>query len=235
MWSYYGSKANIVKYYPRPRCPKIIEPFAGTARYALKYFENDVLLVDQYDVIIKIWLWLQKCSPGDILGLPRSMKPGQTLNDFTFSCEEEKLLMGFLCAKGVERPRIKATTRVMIERPNFINFSLQRIAGNLFKIKHWKIQHGSYLDIPNQVATWFIDPPYQYGGHAYVMSNKKINFAQLAQYCLTRAGGGGKPLFAKPQKRIGYHLSQWLYKKVVPVCRGRPFGVTIKLYLINNN
>jgi site-specific DNA-adenine methylase len=35
MFSYYGSKSKIVKYYPCPAHDKIIEPFAGSARYSL--------------------------------------------------------------------------------------------------------------------------------------------------------------------------------------------------------
>jgi hypothetical protein len=189
MWSYYGSKANIVKLYPRPKEAKIIEPFAGSARYALEYFDRDVLLVDKYPVIIKIWQWLQKCSEGDILGLPRFVRLDQTLNDFTFDCEEAKLLMGFLIKKGIERPTNKPTKWTAEQRPNFTNYSLQRIAKQLFKIKHWEIKQGEYLDIPNQRATWFIDPPYQFGGHAYVMNNKKINFfPQLSNWCIEREG-----------------------------------------------
>lgn len=38
MWSYYGSKTNIISYYPKPTEDKIIESFCGTARYALEYF-----------------------------------------------------------------------------------------------------------------------------------------------------------------------------------------------------
>lgn len=40
MWSYYGSKANVIGWYPPPMHDKIIEPFAGTARYALKYWDE---------------------------------------------------------------------------------------------------------------------------------------------------------------------------------------------------
>jgi site-specific DNA-adenine methylase len=188
MWSYYGAKTNIVDLYPKPQHDKLIEPFAGSARYALKYFEKDVLLVDKYEVIVKIWKWLQQCSPNDILKLPRRLMPGQTLNDFHFDCEEEKMLMGFLIKKAIERPAVKPTEWVTIQRPNFTNFSLQRIAKNLFKIKHWEIRLGSYEDIENEAATWFIDPPYQYGGHAYVMSNRKINFLELGEWCKERLG-----------------------------------------------
>lgn len=55
MWSYYGSKSKIVSKYPSPIHSTIIEPFAGSARYSLKYWENDVILYDKYDVIIRLW------------------------------------------------------------------------------------------------------------------------------------------------------------------------------------
>lgn len=51
MWSYYGAKTNLVGYYPKPKYDRIIEPFAGSARYALKYFDRDILLIDKYPVM----------------------------------------------------------------------------------------------------------------------------------------------------------------------------------------
>ncbi len=187
MWSYYGSKANIIQFYPKPKHDRLIEPMVGSGRYALKYFDRDVLIMDKYDVVIRIWKWLQQCSPQDILQLPRQVNVSQTLDDFTFDCDEAKLLMGFLVAYGIEKPRIKPTNKQKF-RPNFINFSLQRIAKNLFKIKHWKIEHGSYESIPNQTATWFIDPPYQRGGECYPESSKNINFSSLREWCMSRGG-----------------------------------------------
>ena len=55
MWSYYGSKSKVVDLYPPPKFDKIIEPFAGSARYALKWFDRDILLVDKYPVIVDLW------------------------------------------------------------------------------------------------------------------------------------------------------------------------------------
>jgi hypothetical protein len=60
MFSYYGSKSKIVDYYPPPKYKRIIEPFAGSARYSLKYWQNDVLLVDKYPVIVEVWNYLLK-------------------------------------------------------------------------------------------------------------------------------------------------------------------------------
>jgi len=71
MFSYYGSKSKIVDYYPPPKHKRIIEPFAGSARYSLKYWQNDVLLVDKYPVIIEVWNYLKNASVNDILKLPR--------------------------------------------------------------------------------------------------------------------------------------------------------------------
>jgi len=186
MWTYYGSKASIVKFYPAPKYDKIIEPFAGTARYALRYFERDVLLVDKYDVIVKIWKWLQECSTNDIERLPHFLDPGKSLDDFTFDCDEAKWLMGFLIGFGMERPRLTAGVVRMRARPNHINYSLNRISANLHKIRHWKIIQGCYTEIENQDATWFIDPPYQHGGEYYKESD--INYPALANWCRSRSG-----------------------------------------------
>lgn len=186
MWSYYGAKTNIVDAYPKPLYPKIIEPFAGTARYALKYFDRDVLLMDKYEVIVKIWQWLQKCSDKDILGLPR-FKKGDNINDVTYDCEEARLLTGFLVGFGFTEPRKTATPRLR-NRPNAQEFTIRKIASYLWKIRHWKIVHGSYEELENEKATWFIDPPYQFGGHAYKCSNKKIDFNHLGPWSRDRAG-----------------------------------------------
>lgn len=186
MWSYYGAKTNVVQHYPPPKYDKIIEPFAGTARYALRYFDKEVLLVDKYEVIIKIWKWLQLCSPSDILSLPR-MKQGDHVDNFKFDCQEAKDLMGFCIGFMTESPRKTGTIRLS-QRPNTINYTLNRIAKNLYKIKHWDIVHGSYIDILNQEATWFVDPPYQFGGHVYKENSKNIIFSDLSDWCKAREG-----------------------------------------------
>jgi len=188
MWSYFGSKTNVVDYYPVPRYGKIIEPFAGTAKYSLKYFNRDIVLVDKYEVIVNIWKWLQQCSVEDIRRLPHKIKAGQHLDDLTFDCIEAKHLLGFLVGFATERPRKTATVDRTTRRPNHINYSLNRIEKDLFKIRHWTILHGSYADIPNQTATWFIDPPYQHGGDTYAENNKKINYEVLSEWCRSRQG-----------------------------------------------
>lgn len=186
MWSYYGAKTNIIHLYPAPKEDKIIEHFAGTARYALRFFEKDILLIDKYPVITEIWKYLQQCSEKDVLSLPR-FEAGDNINAITYDCEAQRFLVGFLVGFGFTDPRKTATPRLR-NRPNAMNYTIIRIASQLFKIRHWKIECSSYELTPNQKATHFFDPPYQFGGHAYKMSNKKIDFKHLAEYCLTREG-----------------------------------------------
>lgn len=180
MFSYYGSKSKIVDYYPPPKYGKIIEPFAGSARYSLKYWNRDILLVDKYEIIINVWRYLQDASEKDILSLPSVIK-GQNIRTMNLS-EEERILIGFCIGRGNMMP--------MNVMGSFSDWELdkKRIAADLYKIKHWKIIQGSYSEIPNEPATWFIDPPYQYGGHKYRFSNKLIDFKQLRLFCENRMG-----------------------------------------------
>jgi len=83
IWSYYGRKSKLVKYYPEPKYDKIIEPFAGTAVYSL-YKDNwkkDVYLIEKYDLLVKLWHYLQQAKPKDILALP-DMDYGNKVSDF---------------------------------------------------------------------------------------------------------------------------------------------------------
>jgi len=181
LFSYYGSKSKIVDYYPYPKFDKIIEPFAGSARYALKHFEKDVLLVDKYEVIVKVWKYLQQASEKDIMSLPEP-KLGQKINRDDFDCIEQAWLMGFLVQQGVSSPMLTVSP--------FSDGNIKRqkrnIATQLYKIKHWEIRQDDYFNILNTEATWFIDPPYQIKGYKYIQS--KIDYEYLAKWSKSRLG-----------------------------------------------
>lgn len=180
MWSYYGSKSKIVDRYPPPKYGKIIEPFAGSARYALKYWQKDVLLIDKDETIVNLWKWLQTQTPSDILGLPNMDKRV----DFRMVDipKQAKALIGFCTNQG------SATPRNMVGGFNGWNNAKKQIAAGLHKIKHWEIMQCSYDDLANETATWFIDPPYQFGGKYYKESSKYITFEKLGEWCKSRKG-----------------------------------------------
>jgi len=183
MFSYYGSKSKIVDYYPPPKHKKIIEPFAGSARYSLKYWQNDVLLVDKFEVIVNLWKWLQQCSESDILSMPR-LKKGDDIRNLNIS-ENEKTLLGFFAQAAQGKP----VNMVSSMGEQNMKTAYKNIASQLHKIRHWEIKLGSYDEFENEEATWFIDPPYQFGGqHQYKFGNKQIDFSKLANWCMNRNG-----------------------------------------------
>ena len=181
MFSYYGRKSKIVKHYPKPIYDKIIEPFAGSAAYSMVYFEKDILLIEKYDVLVKLWNWLiNEATEKEILKLPR-VKEGDIISDFEWLSKEEKWLMGLSLNRGSAQPKNK----VAKFSDGWENVK-KRIASDLYKIRHWKVIEGDYKDVKNVEATWFIDPPYQFGGQWY--KHKNIDYSELHDYLMSRKG-----------------------------------------------
>lgn len=186
MWSYYGTKKKLAKLYQQPVYNKIIEPFAGAAQYSLfaDNWQKEVVLYDKYKVVADLWSWLIKeASPKDILALP-DLNVGDKVTDFNLS-NEERYLIGFSINNGSAMPK-KSVGK-------YCNWNKTKlyIAENLFKIKHWQVYNLDYKLISNnEHATYFIDPPYEYGGEWYhsTVCNKHIDYLQLANWCKTRNG-----------------------------------------------
>jgi 16S rRNA G966 N2-methylase RsmD len=76
----------------------------------------------------------------------------------------------------------------MSSEPMYWQRAKKRVSESLFKIQHWHIQLGDYRDAPDKEATWFIDPPYQHGGHKYRFGTRQLDFDQLRKWILTRQG-----------------------------------------------
>lgn len=183
MWSYYGTKKAIAEYYPKPMCNIIIEPFCGAAQYSLfgDNWQKKVLLIDRYDVIIDLWNYLIQAKESDILSLPE-MNYGDKIDNHTQLCKEEKYLIGFSINSGSAQP--KKTVKKFNSWPRTKLY----IASNLYKIRHWEAKIGAFYSAPDIDATWYIDPPYQFGGEYYRYSNKNIDYGYLSSWCQKRKG-----------------------------------------------
>jgi len=183
MFSYYGSKSKIINKYPDPSYDTIIEPFAGSARYAFKFFDRDIILIEKYEKVYKIWEYLQSASKSDILSLP-DIEPQTVLaeiNGYTQLADVEKYLIGFCVNRGSRN-----TPKTVSGKFCNWNTDKLKIAKNLYKIKHWNIIHGDYRVIENKRATWFIDPPYEIKGKIYPEKIKDYKF--LGKWCKSRLG-----------------------------------------------
>jgi site-specific DNA-adenine methylase len=185
MFYYYGRKEKLYNNYPKPKHDVIIEPFAGSAVYSLKNFEKDVIILDKDKRIIKIWEYLQNATSKDILGLPLLVK-GQTLNDDEFinlSDVEKDLISFFTNPSSAQPKRSVGKFNIWHEK------NRERLSNDVNKIKHWTILCGDYKDIPNQTATWFVDPPYQgNGGKYYKHGNQNFDYNELSIWVRERLG-----------------------------------------------
>jgi len=131
------------------------------------------------------------------MALPDMLETGADLRNYQGIADVEKWLIGYCIGRGSARPR---------NRPGQFNAWPKdkiRIADSLHKVAHWKIISGSYLDIENQKATWFIDPPYQVQVHRY--SKQVLDYDVLGNWCKSRYGQiivceneGGRWLDFKP-------------------------------------
>lgn len=182
MFSYYGSKGKLVKKYPSPEYDTIIEPFAGSARYALMYYNKSVILNDLYKVVADIWEYIISASIDDINNIP-NLKKGDDIRDLDIP-DIEKNLLGFMVNLGVPYPHNVYTT--WAAKGNEILKCKNRIIKMLPLIRHWTILNVDYKELKNIQATWFIDPPYQDGGQRY--KKHDINYSELADWCKSRNG-----------------------------------------------
>lgn len=184
-FSYYGSKWLLIPHYPPPKYSTIIEPFAGSACYALRHNASKVKLYELDEMVYGVWKYLIGSSPEDIMSLPADIDHIDNLN----ICQEAKWLIGFWLNKGGTSP-MKTPSKWMRLYKNGGNWSESiktRIASQLSGIKHWEVFNTSYVNIPNEEASWFIDPPYQnYCGRRY--RKNKIDYCYLSEWCINRMG-----------------------------------------------
>ena len=185
MFSYYGSKAKIIKLYPEPKHETIIEPFAGSAQYALRYWVQNVILIEKYERIYNVWKWLiEEATPEFIMALPLY----QQRDKITHPNKAVRDLLGLECNRGAEgAPRPSAGKYNRWSENN--GQGRERIANNLHKIKHWRILLGDYSIAPDMKATWFIDPPYNCkSGLSYKHNCMAVDYDKLGQWCKSRQG-----------------------------------------------
>jgi site-specific DNA-adenine methylase len=191
--SYYGGKYRMAPKYPSPIYDTIIEPFAGSAGYSIRYYWKNVILCDINPIIYSIWDYLIHVSSEEILRLP-ILGNDDCVDDFSIP-QEAKWLIGFWLNTGTDHP-CKRLSMWGMERVNvnkcmvWCRNVINRIAYQVNFIRHWKVYNISYKDIQfNEKMTWFIDPPYNNKpGEYYKFGRKQIDYIDLCNWCLNRRG-----------------------------------------------
>jgi len=190
-FGFYGGKwRDTPRNYPAPEYETIIEPFAGSAGYALRYPAKRVIICERDPQIASVWRYLLKATPDEIRAIPDVPLDG-SVDDLPI-CDEAKWLVGLWLNRATARPRKSPSKWMRSEiRPGCFWGERVRntIASQLDSIRHWRLIEGDYsaCDVAGP-ATWFIDPPYQLAGKHYRHGSKGIDYAMLASWCRGREG-----------------------------------------------
>ncbi len=185
--------------YPQPKHGTLIEPFAGSAGYALRYPDHKVILVEKYDVIAEIWRFLTHASSAEILAIPIVEHVDDLPSGIPAGARN---LVRFCFGAALAMPINKTSAGVRENRKwtdKNAGWSLgqrTRIARQVERIRHWQIIEGDYSLAPiRDDATYFIDPPYNnIAGRKYKAAPKgsqddlDLWYANLGQWCQSLPG-----------------------------------------------
>ena len=187
MFDYYGGKTTLARFYQPPRFGTIVEPFAGSAMYSVHHLslhkELRAVLVDKNPRVCEAWCWLKSQTQESIAAL-HEPKAGERTTDF--------LIMN--CAASTASLNCRGMTVSERMAGRFPSLKA-KIASFLWILPRVTVVCGSYDEIPNMEATWFIDPPYQPNGVGLVGNGyakgcraSDLDFRALAEWCMTRRG-----------------------------------------------
>lgn len=187
-FSYFGSKHRLAARYPEPRYPVIVEPFAGSAAYACRYWDRRVVLVEKNPKLCGVWRYLQRATPQEILALPL-LEPWQRADELDV-CQEAQWLIGWWVGAARASPChvLSAWARESDSASTWGVKRRYRIASQLRCIRHWRIIEGDYTAAPRVDATWFVDPPYQVKGVGYPNGSADIDYGHPRDWCMNLRG-----------------------------------------------
>jgi site-specific DNA-adenine methylase len=190
-FGFYGGKwRDSAKHYPAPSHPTLVEPFAGSAGYAVRHSERAVILCEADPVIASVWDYLIRVSSAEVLAIP-DVPVGGCVDDLKIPPEARRLV-GFWLNRGVSRPTRQPSSWMRKGAwPNCFwgEHIRTRIAGQVDAIRHWEIHNVSYERCPFAgEATWFVDPPYAEMGKHYTFGSSGIDYANLGDWCRNREG-----------------------------------------------
>lgn len=192
--SYYGGKSKIAHLYPSPDYKQIIEPFCGSASYAVRYSTHNVWINDLNEDTFHMWEFLiSPHAEADIKRfVPEAIPTGLTIGELVPKDAPYglQLIMHYQAVHGTggtkRRPEHNQVARFGVVRWPVVRPRLLWIAA---RVKHWKVTNLDYRDLPNVEATWFVDPPYNNkAGNVYAIGGDTIDFVELGKWCMERTG-----------------------------------------------
>ena len=173
LFKWFGSKWQSAKRYPSPYHQLLIEPFAGSAGYALNYVDSYVIIWDTDPHLAVLWPWLiGPATSQDVLDIPLGVKPGTDIRTLGLNPGQMLLLKNWQRTNNVGDCW---TISAWGNKPGqWTAHTRSRIAEEIHAVKHWRFMSPN----SNWIATWYIDPPYQYN-YRYDKRLPAIDYAAL--------------------------------------------------------
>lgn len=178
LFKWFGSKWLSSRLLPPPQHQQVIEPFAGSAGYSLRYHDRNITVCERDPHLFTLWSWLiGVATESDIRDIPIGLKEGTDIREVGLSQGQATLLKTWQRTNNVgdcwtispwgNKPgQWTANTR-------------SRVANEFHAIKHWQIKQDAFAVLgQNLVATWMIDPPYQFN---YQYRGQPLDYASLAK------------------------------------------------------
>lgn len=194
MFYYYGGKHRLAGSYPPPEHDTIIEPFAGSAAYAMRYVRlrsiRRVLLIEKDPRVVDTWQRLLRMTVADLRAYPIP-EVGERTEDFlVMTTATSNAIAGCTWMSVTER------------QPDLLRKMLRRMEPLLEAAREKvTVVLGDYREAPDIEATWFVDPPYtrhdraadgtnrpQGAGYAKGCGTDSIDYAELGVWCRERRG-----------------------------------------------
>lgn len=190
LFKWFGSKWRSGAHYPPPEHPVIIEPFAGSAGYSLRYAYKDVILYESDVHIFRLWDWLiNHATQQAIRDIPLGLTPGTDIRTLGLSLGQQLLLKSWQRTHSVGDCW---TISVWDNKPGqWTLHTRDRVSEEFHAIRHWSLMgYDGYTPFDtlgdSQGITWFVDPPYQYN-HQY-RAKVSFQYPRLAR-CIQAAKG----------------------------------------------
>ncbi len=140
-------------------------------------------MADLSEAICGAWNYIITASEADVLALPDVRRShGERVADLKV-CQEARWLIGFWINPASSEPKNVPTGWSLWGEK-----ARQRIASQQQYVREWLVVHGSYADLYDHEATWFVDPPYQVQGRCYPHGAAGIDYGALGEWCKKRRG-----------------------------------------------
>lgn len=181
LFKWFGSKWSSSRYYPPPAFETVVEPYAGSAGYALRHAAGHRVIIAERDPHLRqLWRWLiSDATAQAILDIPLDVEVGRDIRTLGLSDGQALLLKTWQRTNNVGNCW---TVSAWGSKPGqWTPNTRQRVAEEFSAVRRWIVADSAeelFATPPSVPATWFVDPPYQFN---YRYKARTFSYDDLAE------------------------------------------------------